>query len=107
MGGVDALDTKHPNPALFEACDEMANTRLAKLDGGQIQHYRFPNKKAGRARNGRVDLFEPAHDRHHRAKYEGDVGATPKANQLACWLRGGVHRSTHFLIEWLRIGGLG
>jgi hypothetical protein len=46
---VHTLNTKDPNIPLFEACDEVRDSGLAEVHGGQVKHHRLPDKKTGRA----------------------------------------------------------
>jgi hypothetical protein len=108
VSGVHTLDTKDPNIPLFEACDEVCDSGLAKVHSGKVKHHRLADKKAGRAGERCVYFFKPAYDRNDRAKHKRNVGAAPHPNQLTCWLRSCVHGGRlAFLIEWLKIGGLG
>ena len=108
MSSVHALDAEDPDIALFEAGDEMGDRGLAEVDGGQVEHHRLADKEAGRAGERCVYLFKPADDRNGGAKHERDVGAAPHLNRSTCWRRRCVHGDRlAFLIEWLRIGGLG
>jgi hypothetical protein len=91
VSGVHTLDAKDTNIPLFEAHDEVRNSGLAKVDGGQVKHHRLTDKKVGRARQRCVYFFEPAHDRNDRAKHKRNVRSASHANQLTYWLRNCVH----------------
>jgi hypothetical protein len=105
---VDTLDTKDANIPLFEAGDEVRDTGLAKLHGGQIKHHGFADKKARRASKGRVNFLEPARDRDDRAEHKRNVRAAPHANQLTGRLGNYAHDvRLAFLIEWLKIAPVG
>ena len=81
---------------------------LAEVDGGKVEHDRLADEEARRARQRRIDLLEPVHDRHDGAKYERDIGAAAQPNQLTRGIRSDVHDvRLAFLIEWLTIGELG
>jgi hypothetical protein len=106
--GVHALDAKDTNIPLFEACDEVCDSSLAKVHGGQVKHHRLADEKPGRAGECRVNLFKPAYDRNDWAKDKRHVRSASHANQLTCWLRNCVHGGRlDFLFEWLKMGGLG
>jgi hypothetical protein len=86
----------------------MRDSGLAKVHGRQVKHHRLADKKTGRPGERCVYFFKPAYDRNGGAKHKGNVGAAPHSNQLACWRNRCVHGDRlAFLIEWLKIGGLG
>src|ERR1700686_3273003 len=70
---VHALDAKDTNIPLFEACDEVHDSRLAKVHGGKVEHHRLADKKTGRLAECRVYFLKPGHDRNHWAKHERNV----------------------------------
>ena len=88
---VDPLDPKDANIPGFETCDEVRDGGLAEIHGGQIEYHGLPDEEAGRARQRRVDLFKPGHDRHDGAKHERNIGAAAKTHLLACWFCSRVH----------------
>src|SRR6266852_9910760 len=100
VSSVYALDPKDPNIALFEAGDEMRDSGLAKVYGGQVKHHRLADKEAGRPGERCVYFFKPANDWNSWAKHKRDVRAAPHSNQLTCWRRRCVHGGRlAFLIE--------
>jgi hypothetical protein len=38
VSGIHALDAKDADVPLFQACDEVSDSQLAKVDSGQIEH---------------------------------------------------------------------
>jgi hypothetical protein len=109
---IHTLDAKDTNIPLFEACNEVGDSGLAKVHGGQVKHHRLADKKTGRARECRVYFFKPAYDRNDRGKHKRNVRSASHANQLMCWLRNCVHGARlGFLFRmvkdgraWLTIG---
>ena len=67
---IHALDAKDADVPLFQACDEVSDGRLAKVNSGSIW---LAGKKAGRTGKSYVYFFKPAHDRNDPAKSERDV----------------------------------
>jgi len=53
-----------------QAFDEVSDSRLAKVNSGQIEHHRLAGKKPGRT--GKRYIFKPARDRNDWAKGERD-----------------------------------
>jgi hypothetical protein len=105
VSGIHTLDTKDANIALFEACDEVRDSGLAKVHGRQVKHHGLADKKAGRPGERCVYFFKPANDRNRRAKHKRNVRATAHSNQLTHWRRRCVHGGRlGFLFEWLKMG---
>ena len=90
--GVHTLDAKDANIPLLETCDEVSDSRLAEIHGGQVEHHRLADKKAGLADERCVYFFKPARDRNDRAKCKRNVRAAPHPDLLTCGLRNCVHR---------------
>jgi hypothetical protein len=108
VNGVHTLDAKDTNIPLFEAFDEVRDSGLAEVHGGQVKHYRLADKKTGRAGERCVYFFKPACDRNDWAKDKRNVRSASHANQLTCWLHNCVHGGRlGFLFEWLKMGGPG
>jgi len=96
---LDTLDAKHADIALFQIIDEVGYSRVAEIQRRQVEHDRLTNEEAGRTRQCRIDLREPADDRNLRGKHEGDIRAAPHTDQLSRCLRCCAHdRSTQ---SWL------
>jgi hypothetical protein len=57
---------------LFQACDEVSDSRLAKVNSRQIEHHRLAGKKPGRTGKSYIYFFKPARDRNDWAKGERD-----------------------------------
>jgi hypothetical protein len=49
VSGVHTLNAKDTNIPLFEARDEVRDSSLAKVHGGQVKHHWLADKKTGRA----------------------------------------------------------
>ena len=72
----------------------------AEVDGGEVEHDRLADEKAGRARQRGVDFREPVHDRHDGAEHERDIGAAAQPDQLTRGISSDVHDvRLAFLIE--------
>ena len=90
----------------------MGDGGLAEVDAGQIQHHRLADEEARRGRQGRVDLAEPFHDRHHGGEHIGDIGAAAEPHRLTGDFRSAARCAVHdvrlaFPIEGLKSGRFG
>jgi hypothetical protein len=72
LSGIHALDAKDADVPLFQACDEVSDSRLAKVNSRQIEHHRLAGKKPGRTGKSYIYFFKPARDRNDWAKGERD-----------------------------------
>jgi len=61
VSGIHALNAKDADIPLFQAFDEVSDSRLAKVNSGQIEHHRFASKNPGeRARVASISSSQAA-----------------------------------------------